>query len=76
MKRGGRTKSRLREFAAADALPADILLIIETGLLRGALIERTGCELLSRTAAGSDMEMYSAWPREEEEETPRCAASH
>lgn len=61
--------SHLREFAAADALPADILLIIETAFfffLCATLIERTGCKLLSRTAASSDMEMYSTCPSEEE----------
>lgn len=50
-----RINSYLRQFTAADALPPDIALIIESGLQR--VIEKAGCELLSRTH-GSNREMY------------------
>lgn len=58
-KRRERINSYLRQFTAADALPPDITLIIESGL--HCVIERAGCELLSRTR-GSNMEMYLTWP--------------
>lgn len=58
-KRRERINSYLRQFTAVDALPPDITLIIESGLY--CVIERAGCELLSRTH-GTNMEMYLTWP--------------
>lgn len=58
-KRRERINSYLRQFTAADALPPDITLIIESGL--HCVIESAGCELLNRTC-GSNMEMYLTWP--------------
>lgn len=58
-KRTEKINSYLRQFTAADALPPDITLIIESGI--HCVIERAGCELLSRTR-GSNMEMYLTWP--------------
>lgn len=45
-KRGEKINSYLRQFTAADALPPDITVIIESGL--HCVIERVGCELLLR----------------------------